>query len=244
MTDGPTSSMTKTPPVRPMMPTGIADRDGVSSYVRVNLRPIASPLPLGFAALAVGAMLTAALQLHWLAASQQHGVAATLLWFVAPLQLLACLIGFAARDVATATGMGVLAGSWAVLGFSGLTSSQPTSQAVGVTLLCSAALLLIPATTALQGKLVPGLVLGTAAVRFGCAGMYELYPGSGWRVAAGVVGLVLALLAFYAALALSWEDAGRSTALPLGRRPNGAIDSGLERRIAGLEREAGVRPQL
>jgi len=222
-----------------------ASQDG-KPQVRVTLHPSANPLPLGFGALAVGAMVTAALQLHWLAPAQQAGVGAALLWFVAPLQLLACFVAFPARDVAAATGMGVLAGSWAVLGWASLTSPEPTSPVVGIVLLSASMLLVVAASTAVQAKIVPALVLGTAALRFLCAGLYELYPDSAWRVLAGVVGLLLAPLAVYAALALAWEDGARATALPLGRRPGGpaALDNGFGERMTAVDREAGVRPQL
>jgi hypothetical protein len=43
---------------------------GVSGSARIVLRPIASPLPLGFLALAGGTLLLSGLQLGWLAPAQ------------------------------------------------------------------------------------------------------------------------------------------------------------------------------
>jgi succinate-acetate transporter protein len=62
-------------------------------------------------------------------------------------------------------------------------------------------------------------------------GAYELTTADGWKTAAGVVGLVLCVLAVYAALAMALEDVLDRTVLPIGRR--GPIDG-----------EPGVRPQL
>jgi succinate-acetate transporter protein len=84
--------------------------------VRIALRPIANPLPLGFLALAVGTLVLAGLQLEWIDPSEQRQVALGVIVFVAPLQLLASVLSFLARDVAAGTGMGILAGTWAAIG--------------------------------------------------------------------------------------------------------------------------------
>ena len=78
---------------------------------RVVLRPIASPLALGFVGLAMATTMLSALQLSWVPAAQQRGVAIALLGFVAPLQGLASAFGFRGRDTVVATGMGILSGS-------------------------------------------------------------------------------------------------------------------------------------
>ena len=44
----------------------------LETMTRVVLRPLASPLPLGFLALAAATLLTSALQLGWLAPDQQR----------------------------------------------------------------------------------------------------------------------------------------------------------------------------
>src|SRR4051812_4257377 len=79
---------------------------------RIVLRPIANPLPLGFIALGAGTLLLSALQLGWLEPTEGHDVALLLLAFVAPLQLVACIFEFLARDVVAGSGMGILAGTW------------------------------------------------------------------------------------------------------------------------------------
>jgi uncharacterized protein len=63
---------------------------------------------------------------------------------------------------------------------------------------------------------------------------------------AGVVGLALCALAVYGTLAMALEDAQGRTVLPLLRHGAGraSIDGPRDGRVAGLEREAGVREQL
>jgi succinate-acetate transporter protein len=78
----------------------------------VFLRPLANPLPLGFLALAGATLLVSGLQLEWLQPSDGMDVALILTAFVFPLQLVASVFGFLARDVVAGTGMGILAGTW------------------------------------------------------------------------------------------------------------------------------------
>jgi len=72
------------------------------------LRPLGNPLPLGFLALAVATLLLSARQLNWIDSPERSSVALILLAFVAPLQLLASILGFLARDVVAGTAMAVL----------------------------------------------------------------------------------------------------------------------------------------
>jgi uncharacterized protein len=95
-------------------------------------------------------------------------------------------------------------------------------------------------------KLVPAAVLGTAGLRFGFTGLYELTNSSGWQDAAGIVGLLLCVLALYAALAMAIEDSRGRTVLPLLRRGTGrgALEQRFSDQASGLDHEAGVREQL
>jgi succinate-acetate transporter protein len=148
-----------------------------------------------------------------------------------PLQLLAAVVGFLARDVAAATGMGVLAGTWGTVGLTTLTSPPgATSTGLGVVLLTAGVCMFVPAAAA-SAKLVPATVMGLAGLRFLATGAYELTASAGWKATAGWVGLLLGLLALYAALALALEGAQGATVLPLGRREP-------------VRDEPGVRPVL
>ena len=103
-----------------------------------------------------------------------------------------------------------------------------------------------PASAAAAGKLVPCLVLATAGLRFVVTGVYEISGSDTWEHAAGVIGLILALLAIYAAYAAEYEDVLRRSLLPLGRRGKGrqAIEGTYLQQVAELAHEPGVRQQL
>ena len=214
---------------------------------RIVLRPLASPLPLGFLALFVGSLLVSALELHWVPATQRHELAIALLVFTVPLQLICCLTGFLCRDVVACTGLGLLAGTWATLALTLLTTPpDATSPGLGILLVVVAGALLVPMTAALSSKVVAALVLVLAAVRFAITGGYELSSAAGWQYASGVCGIVVAALALYAALAAELDSANRRTVLPLLRPAFGrrAVSGRLAEQLETLPREAGVRQQL
>jgi uncharacterized protein len=128
------------------------------------------------------------------------------------------VLGFLARDVVAGTGMGILCGTWLSIGLVTLTGEPgATSDALVLFLLLAAVAMLVPAGAAAGGKLVATAVLATTAVRFAATGLYQLTAADGWKVLAGVVGLILCALAVYAALAMALEDALGRTVLPLGR---------------------------
>jgi uncharacterized protein len=115
------------------------------------LRPLGNPLPLGFLALAVATLLLSARQLNWITPLERSSVALILLAFVAPLQLLASILGFLARDVVAGTGMGILSGTWLSIALVTLASTITTSDTLGILLLAAAVAMLIPATAATSG---------------------------------------------------------------------------------------------
>jgi uncharacterized protein len=206
---------------------------GPSHATRVVLRPLATPLPLGFLALVLATTLFSAVQLGWVPPAQGRVAAYAALVATVPLQFLAAVMGFLARDPVAATGMGVLTGTWAVVGLTTLTSPPGgVSAGLGVFLVAAGVCMLVPAVSA-GAKPVPAAVMALAGVRFAVTGVHHLTASATWQVTAGWVGLALALLALYAALALELEGSHRRTVLPLGRRSPAAA--------AG---EPGVRPQL
>jgi len=185
---------------------------------RVVLRPLATPLPLGFLALVLATTAFAAVQLGWVLPADGRIAGLVAVAATVPLQLLASVIGFLARDPVAATGMGVLSGTWAVVGLATLTSPPgAVSKELGVLLLAAGMCMLVPAVSA-GAKLVPAAVMALAGVRFVVTGVFELTASAGWKAAAGWTGLVLAVLALYAALALELEATHHRTVLPLGRR--------------------------
>jgi succinate-acetate transporter protein len=214
---------------------------------RLELRPIATPVPMGFFGLAGATFIVASLNLGWIASSESHVAAFVLLAFVVPLQATAAAFGTLARDGVFATGMAVLTGTWATFGVVLLTS-QPgsTSDALGVLLLVAAICMAMGALGAVLGKIVPALVLFGASLRFATAGIYQLTGSPRWESVTGWIGVGLGALALYAGLAALLEGVQKRTVLPMGRRRRGrqATEGGLTEQIVDLTHEPGVRQEL
>ena len=223
-----------------------ARRDN-KSLARISLRPIGSPLPLGLLALAVATFTLAGLQLSWIPLAQQRYAGLVILTFAVPLQLLSCIYGFIARDSAAGTGMALQAGGWFSIGMTTFIGGQgKASPALGLLLIGTATVLLVPALTASLSKLLASLAMALTSVRFYLTGAYELSSATYWKDAAGIAGLVLAVMAFYAGLAFELEDSRRSTLLPTFRRGAGrrALAGNLADEVEGVQHEAGVRTVL
>ncbi|WP_407319650.1 GPR1/FUN34/YaaH family transporter [Isoptericola halotolerans] len=221
-------------------------RSEALQMTRIVLRPSGNPLPLGFMALAVATIGFSCLQLGLLGPEEESTVALAVLVLTVPLQSLAAVVGFGARDPIAGTGMAMVSGVWAMLAAATLTSPPGTSSpAVGVLLLTAALTLLVPASAA-HGKVLAAAVMVGSAVRFALTGVAELTGSGGWEVTAGVLGLVLALLALYVALGFVLEEADHPLQLPVLRRGDGVkpLRDDLEEQVEGIARAAGVRQQL
>lgn len=211
------------------------------------LRPIATPFPLGFVALATASLLVAGSELGWFSLADQRIVAVALIGFSFPLQMLASVFGFLGRDTAAATGFGVQGGTWLVVGIALLLSPPGhTSHALGVLLLAASAWILLCALGSALGKLAPAAVLLLTSLRFLLTGLYELTSNRGVEHAAAIVGLGLVAAAGYVAFSLEVENLQRRTVLPVLRRGHGAeaMQGDLITQARRLDREAGVREQL
>ncbi|MGA9857309.1 MAG: GPR1/FUN34/YaaH family transporter [Solirubrobacteraceae bacterium] len=218
-----------------------------AQVARIYLRPIATPFPLGFGALAAASLLVAGTELGWFAATDRPIVAVALIGFAFPLQIVASVFGFLGRDTAAATGFGIQGGTWLVVGVDLLlTRPGSTSHALGVLLLVASGWILLCAVGSALGKLAPAAVLLLTALRFLLTGVYELTASRGLEHAAAVVGLALVVAAAYVAFAMEVENLQRRTVLPLLRRGRGAeaMHADLAAQALRLDREAGVREQL
>jgi succinate-acetate transporter protein len=212
--------------------------------LRVVLRPLASPLALGFFGLAGATVVVSGLQLGWVDPHESTAVALCLLGFTVPLQFTASILSFHARDAVAATGMGLLSGIWAAIALVMLTvEPATTSDALGLLLLIGGVAIWAPAAGAAAGKLIPAAVLTLAGLRFVLTGVYQLSADEVYEDAAGLVGLGLAALAVYAAYAAELEDALERPLLPLGRRSAHARAITNEG-TAAIMREPGVRQEL
>lgn len=213
----------------------------------VFLRPIANPFALGFVGLAAATLTVAGQEIGWIPPHESHQVALIVLLSAPPLQLLACIFGFLGRDPVAATGMGLLAATWAIVGaVHAVTPPSSHSQALGTLLLVAAVGLLLSALMASETKVLPALVMGTTAARFLTTGLFELVGSHGLELASGAVGCLLAVIAVYGAVALELEGLEHRTVLPTLRRGRGreALVPDLAAQVKTVAAEPGVRNQL
>jgi uncharacterized protein len=218
-----------------------------AAVTRIVLRPLASSLPTGFLAFAVGTVLLSALELQWVPAAEGHSLMVMALAFVVPLEILAAVLAFLARDVGAATGLAILGSAWAATSITVLSlPAGGTSPALGIFLLTIAAVMLVLCVGALAAKPLFGVLLLIGAARFAITGAFQLGAGAWAETAAGWIGVPLAGFAIYGGLALLLEDSRQRTVLPLGRRGRArtSVEGTLEHQLELAEREAGVRRQL
>ncbi len=174
----------------------------------------ASALPLGFLALFTATTVFAVIQIGWLPRSTGVTAAVAVLGVTVGAQLLASTISFATGNTTAGTAMGVLAGTWATVAVATvLTGELSRNEPLGVVLLCGAAAMLVPALAG-SGPPIAAVVMVTTAVRFAVTGVAEISGAQLWMTLAGIAGLVLAAVSFYAAIALEAASTGRGR-LPL-----------------------------
>jgi succinate-acetate transporter protein len=217
-----------------------------SDKTRVIVRPLGTPLPLGFLGLFVATFAFAALQTGWVPQSEGSKAALAAIALTLPAQLLASVFGFLARDTVAGTGMGILAGTWAVVGLATLTSPPgSTSAELGVVLIGCGIAMLVPAVGAWQ-RAAASTVMGLAAARFVVTGVAQMNGEPGWMKAAGWVGFGLAAASLYAAFAFELEDVRGRTVLPVGRKGIAAREAAADdtTSFVGVRREPGVRNRL
>lgn len=214
---------------------------------RVFLRPIATPLPIGMLALAVGSIMLCGVDLKWVSIGEMHLVALCLLGFVVPLQFIGFIFGLLSRDEGVSSAMALLFGAWLATAFS-LLASYPgsTSNALGLLLVAVAAVLLVPITVASPTKPLLSLVILAAAARFLLTGLYEFGNGPFFQTASGIDGLVTVGLAWYAGMAFALEASQRGAVLPTFRRRGHSSPSpdSTPNPAGPVSHDAGVRSQL
>lgn len=223
------------------------DVPAAARATRVMLRPVASPFALGFLGLAAATVTLAGQELGWIPIHEHVQVALIVLLTAPVLQLIACIFGFLARDPVAATGMGLLAVSWLVIGVVHLVGPpHSTSPALATFLFLSCTGMLLSAVVASETKVVPALVMGTTAARFFTTGLFELFGNPTIKTASGAVGCFLGLVAVYAAFAIELEGLEHHTVLPTLRRGRGALamEPDLAEQIRTVAAEPGVRNQL
>jgi len=237
----------------------VADRPGLKTAgedaawnalrerVVISLRPNGAPTSIGFFGLAAASLTLTGLQLGWVSQVEGRHLALVLIGFVFLAQLLAAIFGFLGRDGTAATAMATLALTWLVVCLVLYTSTPgATSPGLGLFLLFAGTAMGLSGLTAALSKLVPAVVFLLASTRFFLTGGYHLTGGTGWKVAGGYVGILLFVVAVYAAWASELEDATGRTVLPLGRRGKGkvAVTGSLLEQVKDVTTEPGGREQL
>ena len=217
------------------------------SAVRIVVRPYASSLPLGAFAFGIGNTLLAAFALHWIPVAEKNSLAIMLLAFVAPLELIPCVLAFLARDSGGATAMGIFATGWAVQGIQLVTADPSTpSVSTGIFLMLLAVCLAILAVVTVSGKPIVGALLIVAILRSVAAGVGQFGVHGALDQTTAVLDGLVGLLAFYCGFAYLLEDV-KGRLLPWTGRRNAArqaMDGTFGEQIDHIEHEAGVRQQF
>lgn len=219
----------------------------IEDATRIVLRPLASPLPLGFFAFGLGSVLQSALQFGLIPQVDMQNLALLFGTFVFPLELLAAILAFPSRETVGATVLSIIAFSWlgtAVVAYA--SAPDPTSPTLGVLYLAIALILILLGSIGVLGKPLLATVMFLAFFRYGLNGVYEL-AGIAWvQSVSGVLGCAIFLLSLYGGFALVFEDVQHQTVIPFGRRgeAQSAMEGDLSEQVGPVEKEAGVRKQL
>lgn len=215
--------------------------------VRINVRPVANPLPLGMFSFGIGMLLLAAQSARWVPVAEASQIGIILAAFVFPLEAVATVMAFMARDTLAATVLGLFTTSWLALGLV-LITGVPGAISVteGVYLLGFAGVVISLAVISAAGKPLIALTLVLSASRAALYGLYEITRTVGLQYAAGYVAAAIAAVAWYAGTAFALEEIRQRAVLPVLRRGSAttAMDGDLGHQLAHAEQEAGVRQQL
>jgi succinate-acetate transporter protein len=212
--------------------------------LRIMLRPMASPLPLGFYTVAIATIMVSSLQLGIIDPGERRNLALIILpAFV--LQLIVGIACIAARDTIATTLMTSVAGSWLADALTYLFGTPGKSLAAAVFAFALAGFVAMMATAA-RPKAALFAVLVVAAPRFFFSGLAAATGNDALTRTAGIFGYVLAAVAIYTAWALLLEDVRGHTVLPVGRTgpAREAIEGTLDAQLAGYEHLAGIRRTL
>ena len=223
------------------------DQRQIEDVTRIVLRPLASPLPLGFFAFGMGSILQSALQFGLIPQGEVPYLALVFGVFVFPLELLAAILAFPARETVGATTLSIIAFSWLGTAFVTYAAApDPASPTLGVLYLSIALILLLLGSVGVLGKPLLATVMFLAFFRYGLNGLFELTEISSLQPVSGVFGCLIFALSLYGGLALSLEDVQHRMVLPFGRRGEAlrAFEGDLAEQVGPIEREAGIRKQL
>jgi succinate-acetate transporter protein len=224
-------------------PAKIEQRD-VQAMTRIVLRPIGSPLPLGFFTVAIDNVLVSTLQ--WGLLPVVDGRAVALIVFPAFIvQAIAGLFALGARDGIAGTLMLSFATTWLIDALIFYVNPPGAAAALGVFYVVFAVFISFMLASALLKRAIVA-VLAVAAPRFLIAGIGDLTGNQAVSQAGAVLGFLLAAVALYTAFALLLEDSRGREVLPIGRlgAARQATHGTLAVELQGIERQPGVRSTL
>jgi len=217
---------------------------------RVVLSPIATPLPLTFIGLLLASALISGLELGWIPKAESQQTGWVLIAVPIPLQLIAAVFGFLGRSATAATGASTLAAVWLGIALD-MINAPPGGQIpdgpVALISIAAGTALLVPALAdGIGGSLLPAATLSLAGVRFVLTGAAARARDITWVHVSGIVGIGVAALALYTAIALEIEEATQAKLFPTFRRGQAAaaLTASLDVQFETLEHEAGVRRNL
>jgi uncharacterized protein len=211
---------------------------------RIVLRPIGSPLPLGFFTVAIDNVVVSALQWGLLPAADRRAVALVVLpAFV--VQAIVGVFAIGARDSIAGTLMLGFATTWLVDFLILYVSPPGAAAALGIFYVVFAVFVALMLASALLKRALAAVLL-VAAPRFLVAGVAELTGNRATAHAGAVLGFLLAAVAMYTAFALLLEDARGHEVLPIGREgaARAATHGTLADELRDIERQPGVRRTL
>ena len=223
------------------------DTLAIHPQVRLVVKPYASALPLGFFTFGIGMFLLAASGAQWVERKETHSIGILLVTFVFPLEFLAAVIAFLARDTMAAAALGVFSTSWLAIGALALTSTPGVrSAAFGYYLAAFAIMIAALASVAALGNLLIAGIMSLAVVRAATAAAYELGAAVGVEKAGGWIAVLIFAAAMYGGLAFLLEDVLGKRVLPTFRRgaAREAVEGDLHAQLGALEAEAGIRQSL
>ena len=207
----------------------------IHPQVRVFVRPYGSAVPLGFFAFGIGMFLYAAYDAEWVKATDAKTIGLIFVAFVGPLEAIAAVIAFLARDTMAGVALGLFTGSWFLTGFATM-NAQPgvLDAAQGYLLVAFTIAVLLLSVVAWLGQPLIALLLTVAAARGACSAAYELGAGSGYGRAAGWIALAIFVASIYGGLGFLLEDVTGKSVLPVWRI--GSSSDAIEGSLADRKR--------
>ena len=196
------------------------------SPARIYLQPIAAPSILGLYGFAGSTFIVAAYLAGWYGSGQPETT-----WDLFPFaamfggvaQFAAGMWAYKARDGLATAMHGMWGAFWLGFGILNLLLATGTLKdtplmhvSFGYWFIALGFITLMGAIAATAENLALASVLHTLWIASGLLAVAELLPSEGWRIAAGWVFLLSALLAWYTASALMFEGLFGRAVLPVG----------------------------